>query len=174
MNTAVRRIVTGHDGNGSSIVLMDGVAANVKEMGATQIVLTELWETATTPASNAGSADAAARPAQLEPPPHGSILRFVEFPPDEVWINNADAIAAFESIGGADTHDPNGRAFNHKTKTVDYIIIIKGEITCVLDKGEAHLKAGDVLIQRGTNHSWSVRGKEPCLLCAVLISANPV
>lgn len=174
MHVRVRRVVTGHNAKGESIVLTDGIAQNVKEMGTTQLMITDLWETTGAPASNEGTADAAARPVVLEPPPSGSVLRFVEFPPDSVWKDNADLAAAFASIGGSDTHDPKGRAFNHRTQSVDYIIILRGEITCVLDEGEAHLKAGDVLIQRGTNHSWSVRGKENCLLCAVLISANPL
>ena len=62
----------------------------------------------------------------------------------------------------------------HKTATVDYIIVIKGEIWAIMDKGETLLKPGDVLVQRGTNHSWSVRGDEPCVIAAVLVSAEPV
>ena len=62
----------------------------------------------------------------------------------------------------------------HKTSTVDYIIVLKGEIHAIMDKGETMLKAGDVLIQRGTNHSWSVRGRKPCIIAAVLVSARPV
>ncbi len=174
MSTKIRRVVTGHDDSGSSVVLVDGVATTVKELGTTQIIATDLWETSTMPVSNQGSSDTAARPVMLEPPPNGSIFRFVEFPPDEVWNSSADIAAAFESIGGIDTYVPNSRPMAHRSNTIDYVIILKGEITCVLDKGEAHLKAGDVLIQRGTNHSWSVRGKEPCLLFVVLLSASPV
>ena len=62
----------------------------------------------------------------------------------------------------------------HKTSTVDYIIVLKGKIHAIMDSGEVKLKAGDVLVQRGTNHSWSVRGKKPCIVAAVLVSANPV
>jgi len=62
----------------------------------------------------------------------------------------------------------------HKTATVDYIVVLKGEIYAIMDKGETLLKAGDVLVQRGTNHSWSVRGNEPCIIAAVLVSADPV
>jgi quercetin dioxygenase-like cupin family protein len=62
----------------------------------------------------------------------------------------------------------------HKTATVDYIIVIKGEIWAIMEKGETLLKPGDVLVQRGTNHSWSVRGNEPCVIAAVLVSAEPV
>ena len=62
----------------------------------------------------------------------------------------------------------------HKTATVDYIIVLKGEIYAIMDKGETLLKAGDILIQRGTNHSWSVRGNEPCIIAAVLVNAAPL
>ena len=62
----------------------------------------------------------------------------------------------------------------HKTSTVDYIIVLKGEIYAVMETGEKLLRAGDILVQRGTNHSWSVRGTEPCIVAAVLVSAKPV
>ena len=62
----------------------------------------------------------------------------------------------------------------HKTDTVDYIIVLKGEIYAVMETGEKLLRAGDILVQRGTNHSWSVRGNEPCIVAAVLVSAKPV
>jgi quercetin dioxygenase-like cupin family protein len=62
----------------------------------------------------------------------------------------------------------------HKTSTVDYIIVLKGEIHAIMETGEKLLRAGDILVQRGTNHSWSVRGAEPCIVAAVLVSARPV
>jgi quercetin dioxygenase-like cupin family protein len=61
----------------------------------------------------------------------------------------------------------------HKTNTVDYIVVLKGEIYAILDKGETLLRAGDVFVQRGTNHSWSVRGSEPCVIAVVLVDAKP-
>jgi len=62
----------------------------------------------------------------------------------------------------------------HRTRTVDYIIVLKGEIYAVMEKGATLLRAGDVLVQRGTTHSWSVRGSEPCIVAAVLVSAKPL
>jgi hypothetical protein len=172
----VRRVVTGHDARGRSVLLRDGYARNVKEMASMPgLALTDLWETDAAPASNAGKADAAARPVRLEPPPGGTILRIVEFPPDSMWRNRADASKAFDSIGAG--HAPvkgSSDPMMHKTSTVDYIIVLKGEIHAIMDKGETKLKAGDVLIQRGTNHSWSVRGRKPCIIAAVLVSARPV
>jgi mannose-6-phosphate isomerase-like protein (cupin superfamily) len=169
-------VVTGHDAEGKSIFLSDGLAPNVKEMASMPgLALTDLWETQGAPARNAGSADNAARPVRLEPPKNGSILRIVEFPPDSQWRNRADARAAFDSIGAGhapDTHSAD--PMMHKTATVDYIVVLKGEIYAIMDKGETLLKPGDVLVQRGTNHSWSVRGTEPCIIAAILVSAAPL
>jgi mannose-6-phosphate isomerase-like protein (cupin superfamily) len=172
----IRRVVTGHDKDGRSTFLFDGIASNVKEMESMPgLALTDLWETTGAPASNAGTADAAARPVRLEPPKNGTILRIVEFPPDAVWRSNADARKAFESIGAGGAKDAHSAdPMMHKTATVDYIIVIKGEIWAIMEKGEVLLKPGDVLVQRGTNHSWSVRGNEPCIIAAVLVNAEPV
>jgi hypothetical protein len=172
----IRRVVTGHDSNGKSIFVEDRKAPNVLEMASMPgVALTDLWRTATSPASNSGNKDTATGKIKLEPPASGTILRIVEFPPDKVWRKAADARKAFASIGagGAPDHASDD-AMMHATATVDYIIVLKGEIWAVMDNGEKLLKPGDVLIQRGTNHSWSVRGKEPCIIAAVLIGARPV
>jgi hypothetical protein len=171
----IRRVVTGHDKDGKSVFVMDGKAPNVLEMASMPgVALTDLWRTRTSPASNSGNADAATGKIKLEPPSEGTILRIVEFPPDSKWRRTADAAKAFASIGagGAPDHG-SGDAMMHATATVDYIIVLKGEIYAILDKGETLLKQGDILIQRGTNHSWSVRTKEPCIVAAVLIGAKP-
>ena len=139
------------------------------------LALTDLWETGAAPASNEGSADAAARPVRLEPPANGTIFRVVEFPPDANWRKGADAREAFESIGAGHTADhKSADPMMHKTATVDYAIVLKGEIHAVMEAGEKLLRAGDVLVQRGTNHSWSVRGKEPCIVAFILVSAKPL
>ena len=172
----VRRVVTGHDRDGKSVFVMDGEAPNVKEMiSMPGLALTDLWETTGAPARNEGEKDAASRPVRLEPPASGTIVRIVEFPPDAQWRANVDAKAAFKSIGAGHAKDAaSADPMMHKTSTVDYIIVIRGEIYAIMDKGETLLKAGDVLIQRGTNHSWSVRGNEPCIVAAVLVNAKPV
>ena len=139
------------------------------------LALTDLWETTRAPANNDGHADAAARPVRLEPPKNGTILRVVEFPPDAHWRDKADARAGFKSIGAAHVVDKGSAdAMMHRTSTVDYAIVLKGEIYAVMEKGATLLRAGDVLVQRGTNHSWSVRGSEPCIVAAVLVSAKPL
>ena len=172
----IRRVLTGHDSDGKSIIMTDGIAPNVLEMESMPgLALTDLWETNGAPASNEGNADAAERKVHLEPPKNGTILRIVEFPPDSQWRQSADARKAFNSIGAGHASDRHSAdPMMHKTSTVDYIVVLKGEIWAIMDRGETLLKAGDILVQRGTNHSWSVRTSEPCVVAAVLVSAKPV
>ena len=121
------------------------------------------------------SADAAKRPVHLEPPENGTILRIVEFPPDASRPGGSDGRDGFKAIGAGHAQDQSSAdPMMHKTATVDYIIVLKGEIHAIMETGEKLLRAGDVLVQRGTNHSWSVRGNEPCIIAAVLVSAKPV
>ncbi|MSR15542.1 MAG: cupin domain-containing protein [Gammaproteobacteria bacterium] len=171
-----RRIVTGHDAAGRSIFTSDGIATAVKEIESMPgLALTNLWVTDSAPADNSGNLDAAARPVLLEPPHSGTAFRIVEFPPDSAWRGRADGHDAFASIGAGHARDATSAdPMMHKTDTIDYLMVIKGEIWAILDEGETCLKAGDVMIQRGTKHSWSVRTEEPCLLLAVLINSKPL
>lgn len=172
----VRRVLTGHDAAGRSTFIADGIAPNMKEMPSFPgLALTDLWETKGAPASNAGDADAADRPVHLEPPKNGTIVRIVEFPPDSTRPQSSDGSAGFKAIGAGHAQDKHSSdPMMHKTGTVDYIIVLKGEIYAVMEKGEKLLRAGDVLIQRGTMHSWSVRTSEPCIVAAVLVNAKPL
>lgn len=172
----VRRVLTGHDSAGKSTIIADGLATNIKEMASMPgLALTDLWETAGAPADNDGHADAAARPVHLEPPKNGTVLRVVEFPPDITWRDKANSRDAFKSIGAGHVADKSSAdPMMHRTSTVDYAIVLKGEIYAVMEQGETHLKAGDILVQRGTNHSWSVRGHEPAIVAFVLVSAKPL
>jgi mannose-6-phosphate isomerase-like protein (cupin superfamily) len=175
MVARIRRVVTGHDVDGQSILLMDGLAPNIKEMSAMPgLALTDLWETTSSPAVNEGEDDAAERPVRLEPPSNGTIFRIVEIPPDATWRGKTNAREGFDSIGASHAQDRSSTdPLMHTTATVDYVIILRGEIYAIVDKGETLLKPGDVFIQRGTRHSWSVRGNEPCILAAILVGAHP-
>ena len=172
----VRRVLTGHDQDGSSTIIADGIAPNMKEMPSFPgLALTDLWESTGAPADNDGHADAAARPIRLEPPENGTIFRIVEFPPDSSRPQGSDGHEGFKAIGAAHAQDKRSSdPMMHKTSTVDYIVVLKGEIYAVLEKGETLLRPGDVFVQRGTNHSWSVRGNEPCVIAVVLVNAKPV
>jgi len=175
MISRVRRVLTGHDADGKSTIIADGFAANMKEMPpGSGLAVTELWETSV-PADNAGRQDAGNRKVRLEPPQNGTLFRIVEFPPDAQWQSRPDArdwAKALDATHAPDrsSHDP----MMHKTSTVDYIVVLKGEIYAIVDKGETLLKPGDVFVQRGTNHSWSVRGNEPCIVAVVLVDAKPL
>lgn len=172
----IRRVVTGHNDAGKSVFIIDGDVQAVKEMDSMPgLALSDVWQTTGSPADNSGNADAADRPVVLEPPANGTIFRVVEFPPDSAWRDLADASTAFDSIGAGHASDSGSDdPMMHKTSTIDYLIVLKGEIWAILDEDEVCLKQGDVMVQRGTNHSWSVRTDEPCLLAAILVNATPV
>ena len=176
MAEKIRRIVTGHDAAGKSTFLMDGAAACANELPTVPgLVVTDLWQTTTAPADNTGATDAIERRLKLEPAPTGTVFRVVEFPPDKSWRGKADAKAAFEALGAGHTADAHaGDQMMHKTASVDYAIVLKGEIWAVLEDGERRMAAGDVLIQRGTNHAWSNRTDQPALVAFILVGAKPV
>lgn len=172
----VRRVVTGHR-DGRSTILRDGPCPHTMPLhGIPNFRLTELWKTSEMPVDLSREDDQCGVPIELEPLPGGTTLRFLEFPPDSDWKGKADAAHAFSSMGASGSaaldRVSERHEMMHRTGTIDYIIILKGEIWAVFDDTETLLKAGDVLVQRGTNHAWSVRGNEPCLMVAVLVDAR--
>jgi len=170
----IRRVVTGHDARGRSVIVSDGPSPHVLTIpGRTDFGLTNLWITDGAPASNAGNADVAARPVVLEPPPNGTIFRIVEFPPDRA-PGGFDRAAAFKAMGAGHAMDPDASRHPgmHKTDTVDYALVLSGDIWALMDEGETLLRAGDTLVQRGTNHAWSNRSESPCLVAFILVSAR--
>jgi len=166
-----RRVVTGHDASGRAVVLIDGAAPNAKLRRATGLTSTLLWVTDRSPADNFGSADAAAREIGVAPPPRGSIFRVVDFPP-AAEFGAVDNAAMLREMGIASGQGGARHAGMHRTRSIDYAVVISGEITMLLDDSEVHLKAGDVLVQRGTNHAWVNRGRENCRIAFVLIDAK--
>jgi mannose-6-phosphate isomerase-like protein (cupin superfamily) len=176
MPRQVRRVVTGHNTEGRSIFIMDGSTPHVFSRTKGSAIVHELWETAATPADNRGSADAIARGMRLAPPKHGSVFRVIEYPPDsERLAAIAREHALPDDSGRAEATDRNNprHAGFHKTATIDYAIVLSGEIYAMMDEGEVLLKAGDVLIQRGTNHAWSNRTDAVAVVAFVLIDAEP-
>ena len=178
MAKPVRRIVTGHNQAGKSVILIDGPAPNAASPpAAPQLVNTVLWITDGSPASNRGNEDASPKGRQLgiEPPSRGSVFRVVDFPPDKVF-EGIDMRKMMEQVGGGHALDKGKtrHAMFHKTHTVDYAIVLEGEIWAMLDEGETLMRPGDILIQRGTNHSWSNRSDRNCRIAFILIDAEPV
>lgn len=173
----IRRVITGHDKNGKSVIVSDESSPNVLCLSEEPPMgLTDLWVTQATPADNSNFQDSAARKVVLLPPKGGSLFRVVEFAPESQLVGEFDRGAVFQAMSAHDTMDPDTsrHPMMHRTATVDYAIIISGEIYAILDEGETLLRAGDTLIQRGTNHAWSNRSDKPCLIAFVLVDANPV
>lgn len=171
----IRRVVTGLDEDGRSVFISDAPADCVfSPKGQPNVGLTDLWVADRTPAPLDSTDDPTDRPFHLTPKPGGTICRVVEFPPDKE--RNFETMQEyFADMQAADNLDQGGSrhpAF-HKTDTVDYLFILKGEIWALMDEGEILLKEGDCLIQRGTNHAWSNRSDAPCLVIAVLVDAEP-
>jgi mannose-6-phosphate isomerase-like protein (cupin superfamily) len=176
MNGYVRRIVTGHDANGKAVISSDGAApaviANPRRPG---YFLTQLWATHECPAIVGNTDDPTASPLPLAPPQHGSVVRIIEFPPEHESLSKFDrenAEAAFAAIGGKEhsTYQPGARhPMMHRTESVDYGIVLEGEIVLVLDDTETTVRAGEVVVQRGTNHAWSNRSNKPCKMAFILL-----
>jgi mannose-6-phosphate isomerase-like protein (cupin superfamily) len=183
MGANIRRVVTGHDADGKAIILSDGITPVVFMIPERPgYSVNEVWVTTEMPVEINKPGEPTQRKRTLEPPPNGSICRVVELPPEASFIHTIDratAKAAFASFGSAhastaaedDDEDPP-HPLMHRTKTVDYGIVLSGEIYLVLDKQETLLKAGDVVVQRGTNHAWSNRSDKPCRMAFILIDGK--
>jgi mannose-6-phosphate isomerase-like protein (cupin superfamily) len=169
---SVRRVVTGHLRDGRSTVLIDGAAPNVKQRHAGN-GSTLLWVTDGTPAQPS-SGDTAARELGVPPPRRGTIFRVAEFPPG-VGGEVRDNEAVLRDFGiGADVARgaPPRHPAIHRTRSVDYVVVLEGEIDLLLDDRDLRLKAGDVVVQQGTNHAWINRGSATCRLAMVFVDAE--
>ena len=175
----IRRVVTGHDAHGDAVIATDGSLPTVVELAAIPgTMFHEVWSTAATPVSIDNGPDPTIGPLRLPPPTRGTRIRFVDIPPDtEDFLKHGAARMkdAFGQVGDvhASTVQPDSpHPLMHRTETVDYGFVISGEITLVLDKGEANLKAGDVVIQRGTNHAWANRSGKLCRMLFMLVDGQ--
>lgn len=176
-----RRVVTGHDPQGKSIIASDAASPHVMPiMDQPNFAVTDFWKTFATPADNglATANDPCALPVQVAPPASGSVFRVVQFPPDKDWAAKAAAmggsVAIDETAKSASKGGEVRHAHMHRTRSIDYAIVLSGEIWAVMDVGETKLVAGDVLVQRGTNHAWANRSHDPCVIAFVLIDATPL
>jgi quercetin dioxygenase-like cupin family protein len=147
----IRRVVTGHDRDNVARVIMDGPATNAKG-GASGATSTLIWSTDSTPADIAIGEDVedlGARIIGTAPPAHGTRFAVITFPPGNP-----------------------GRM--HRTETIDYVVVMQGELDMDMDDSTVKLRAGDVMVQRGTNHAWVNRGKQIARAAFVLIDAKPL
>jgi mannose-6-phosphate isomerase-like protein (cupin superfamily) len=172
----VRRVVTGKDATGKSVAIIDGPAPNVQVRRELGNINTVLWVTDSMPADLSNSSDAGSRKVGVEPPADGSIFRVVEYAPQKNITADYDTrVKMMRSMGLAPegpTRDHPRDAGMHHTKSLDYVLILSGEIDMLMDDSEVHLKAGDVVVQRGTNHAWVNRGNEPCKVAFILVDAR--
>ncbi|MBI3089531.1 MAG: cupin domain-containing protein [Candidatus Tectomicrobia bacterium] len=171
MPNPIRRVVTGHDANGKAVVLMDGAASNVVARGGSCSTL--LWVTDGTPVQFSNDKDEALRTIGIPPPANGSNFRIVEFLPQQGELDWSSQ-EAFKAMGVAPVLPPGQKPRHpgmHRTDTLDYALVLSGEIDMLMDDSEIHVKQGDVVIQQGTNHAWANRGKAPCVIAFVLIDA---
>ena len=177
MEGRVRRVVTGHDRSGKAIVISDGLAPTVRTNPLRPgHISMDIWKTTASPVPlGREEPDPTAGPKQIHPPHNGTIIRISEIAPETDAIRNLDpkkAREVFKAMGneGASTFGRGGRhPFMHRTETLDYAVVLAGEIDLLLDDEDVHLKAGDVVIQRGTNHAWSNRSDKPCRMLYILI-----
>ncbi len=173
---ALRRIVTDNDETGRSRILIDGEAA--KLFAVDEAGLAEIWAAPLKPGALLDATDRlSVEDVRLEPGAGAVKVRWFTVAPEDDGRTAAEkeavAAGAFAALGAAHCRtDTTRHPVMHKTDTLDVIILVKGEIDLLLDDGEpAHLKAGDVVIQRATNHAWVNRGSETALLVAVLMNA---
>lgn len=168
----MRRIVTGHNEKGKSIITLDGPPA--RSIGEDVGGLFELWNTDGEEVISTDNLDRADQEIILSPPSGGTKFRYFQINPIPEGIPEDVmqdmAAEAFEKIGAAHHRiDTSKHPAMHKTETIDYIILLKGDVTLILDEEEIDLEPFDVVVQRGTNHAWVNNGTEPALLIAVLV-----
>ncbi len=170
----VRRVVVGHDTSGRAVALFDGpVVPKQRSPGGNAV--TNLWVTSEFPVDMSEAADKAATQVGVPPPANGTIFRIVDFPP-------ALATAAAPRVDhnkvllamGIDpaTQGYARHANTHRTKSIDYAIVLDGEIDMLMDDSEIKVKSGDVVVQQGTNHAWVNNSGKNCRMAFVLVDAK--
>lgn len=175
-----RRIVTGHDANGQAIIVSDAPPVHTQLVGGPGgPTFFEVWHTLDTPALiHTQPDDVDEQQLMLPPPKNGTRIRVIAFPPEGEAIRaltQTGAAAKFEAMGDAKASTSKEGAphpLMHKTETIDYGIVLEGEITLVLDKEETTIKAGDIVVQSGTNHAWANRSGNVCRMAFVLIDGQ--
>ncbi len=175
----IHRVVTGHAADGRAIVASNGPLPTVAEIAAIRgTVFHEVWSTSGTPAPVDNGPDPTLAPLMLPPPKQGTRIRFVDIPPDtaEFLAGGAqrmgEAFAQIGDVAASTVKADSPHPLMHRTESVDYGIVIEGEMTLVLDDSEVLLKPGSVVVQRGTNHAWANRSGRPCRMLFVLVDGQ--
>ena len=145
MSLTIRRVVTGHDQNGCAVVAIDETCKNVISRRPSHSSCV-IWSTGEFPTDNGGERDGSTREVATTDP-NGTVFRLVEY-------------------------GPGVAARNHRTESIDYAVVMSGEIDMEMDGTTVHLRAGDVLVQRGTIHNWVNKGTKPCVIAFILIASD--
>jgi mannose-6-phosphate isomerase-like protein (cupin superfamily) len=169
---STRRIVTGHDAKGKAIVVFDATL-QAKQRSPGGNGMTMLWSTTEFPVDVSGASDRSLSHVGVPPVANGTVFRIVDFAPAAAHAAPVDHHQVLVSMGIDPATQGYARHANtHRTRTVDYAIVLDGEIDMLLDDSEIHVKAGDVLVQQGTNHAWVNNGTKPCRIAFILIDAK--
>jgi hypothetical protein len=172
----IRRIVTGNDPDGRSRIVEDGPSPAIRRVAERPgYSVTNVWRTHGAAAGTDAPDDIADHRGVL-PPRNGTVIRVIDFPPEPADPKEFERMiaATFRSLYPDATHQPDGaKHFGmHKTATIDYAVVLAGEVTAMMDQGETVMRAGDILIQRGTNHAWANRSGRPARIMFILIDAQ--
>ncbi len=173
----VRRVVTGHDAAGRSVVMSDDALEGPENKDWPGLGMTILWTSSRTPADNNGPAQSDRRVAF--PGPNGTSFEISQIPPESELAampeeRRTRVLSVARRMKGTLESDRTREPRMHATQSVDYLVVLSGELTLLLDEGEVTLKPFDTVIQRGTNHAWINRGSEPALLVSVVVGAEPL
>ncbi|MGN1057149.1 MAG: cupin domain-containing protein [Comamonas sp.] len=172
----IRRVVTANDEQGRSYFSEDGPSPAIKLVPERPgYRITNLWRTESSPAP-VDAADTITAHVGVEPPQGGTVLRILDMPPepsDPLELEKA-LNATFSKMYGDAHRDvkPGEHPGMHRTQSVDYALMLEGELVAIMDKEETVLRAGDVLIQRGTTHAWANRSGKPARIAFVLVSGK--
>jgi len=172
---SIRRVVTGHDANGRAVVIEDANASDVLQSKARPgVALTNLWTSEVMPLRYDDKGGVQSNDFIMFPSQMGTVFRISSFEPEnQDTAKTLDGRQYFTETGAGEVATGSERhAFMHRTETLDYAIVLEGEIMLLLDDEDVKLKTGDVIVQRGTNHAWCNRGTTTCRIAFILIGAK--
>ena len=172
----IRRIVTGHDSDGRSCIVEDGPSPAVRLVPERPgYRVTNLWRTTGSPV-DIDEPDTILEQQGVAPPPNGTVIRIIDIPPEAADPDERkrQAAATFGKLFADADHrlEDKRHPGMHVTESVDYAVVLEGELTAILDNDETAMRAGDVLIQRGTNHAWANRSGKMARVLFVLIAGK--